>query len=133
MSAQSSDVRPVLTIRRDSVCLADDVDAPHEVKLAIEGDASLWSVAERVLQMRYLPGIAGGRATWILESGSRALAVFAQHWSRPRFLVSPDRAVLSYIDREAKSHLNLRYWRQADPEDVYEALRTGGPLPDRYR
>jgi hypothetical protein len=132
MSGQSSYPPPILTIWRDSVCLADDVDAPHEIRLPIEGEESLGSVTERVLQTCYLPRIAEGKATWIVESGSRALAVIAQQWSRPRFLVSPEEAAVSYVDHDAEWHLSFRYWRQADPEEVYGALQVGGPLPDRF-
>lgn len=83
----------------------------------------------------YLAAIAGGRATWILETGAqtaRPLAVLAQQWWHPRFLVEPDAAAATYIQRDAAPHLYLRYWCQVDPARVFGCLQRGEPLPDRY-
>ena len=123
-----------LIVWRDSVCAGDDCDAPHEIVLTV-GSESLRSVTRRLIARQYLAAIAGGLATWILQSGTRgncSLAVLAQQWPEPRFLVNPDADVFSYIQSDANPHLNLRYWCQVDPTRVFECLVRGDPLPDQY-
>ena len=114
--------------------MADDCDAPHELALGVADNESLREVV-RMFRTSYPASIAGGRATWILEAGGRgdrALAVLAQQWWRPRFLVEPDAAVSTYIQPDARPHLHLKYWCQADPKKVFDCLQRGEPLPDRY-
>ena len=120
---------------RDSVCMADDCAAPHELILSVADSESLRSVVGHLFKASYLAAIAGGRATWILETGerkSRPLAVLAQQRSRPRFLVEPDVAVTTYIQPDAIPHLYLKYWCQVDPGRVFDCLQRGDPLPDKY-
>jgi len=119
-----------LVIWRDSVCAGDDVDAPHELSLTFPSDASLQNLADLLLAQRYLASISGGQATWILES-TRPLAVFAQQWPHPRFLMAPDTPLTSLVDPEALPHLQFRYQCQADPEQVFNCLTKGLPLPTR--
>ena len=119
-----------LSIWRDSVCAGDDCDAPHELKLGVWDD-TLRDVVNELLRKRYLASIEGGRATWILEA-SRPLAVLAQQWERPRFLVDAEAAVGKYISRGQPPELRLRYWCQTDPDKVFECLRDGRALPDRH-
>ena len=114
---------------RDSVCAGDDCDAPHELSISVPRDVSVLQVAERF--GGYLPSIQGGKATWILE-GRRPLAVFAQQWSEPRFLVAPESPFVSLVDLDATPHLQFRYWCQVDPERVFDCLRRGQQLPDKY-
>ena len=124
-------VSPIpLIVWRDSVCAGDDCDAPHELKLAVQ-DETLRDVVSELLRKGYLASIAGGKATWILQA-SRPLAVLAQQWEQPRFLVDAEAAVGRYISRGQRPDLRLRYWCQADPDRVFECLRDGRPLPDRY-
>ena len=123
-----------LVIWRDSVCMGDDCDAPHALVLPIAGGESVRDIV-RMFGTSYLASIAGGQATWILETGgrpARPLAVLAQQWWRPRFLVAPDIRVTAYIHQGILPHLYLKYWCQVDPERVFGCLQRGEPLPDRY-
>lgn len=122
-----------LIVWRESVCQADDCDAPHERVFSVS-TSSLCSITDRLLEARYLAPIYGGRATWILQSNhctGRALAVLAPQWSQPRFLVDPDKDVFSYVQLDANQHLYLSYWCQADPDQVFECLQRGEILTDR--
>jgi hypothetical protein len=124
-----------LILWRDSVCAGDDCDAPHELALVVGAD-SLGSFIKRLLVADYLPSISGGNATWILKTErhtDRALAVIAQQWAEPRFVVAADADVLLYINRSAKKpNLYLTYWCQVDPETVFQRLQRNESLPDRY-
>lgn len=44
-----------VTITRDSVCMADDVDAPHEQKFVVPNGATLAQLASVVARTSYLP------------------------------------------------------------------------------
>ena len=125
----SSDLQ--ITIWRDSVCAGDDADAPHEVRLVLPREVSVGSLADRIIERRYLASVAGDRATWILN-GRRPLAVFAQQWLQPRFLISPESLLAPLIDLTTSPHLQFRYWCQVDPDRVFDCLLHGKPLPDKY-
>jgi len=120
-----------IVICRDSVTMSDDVDAPHEWSVPLTSDTSIGALVGAVLRARYLAGIAGGYATWILE-GARPLAVVAQEWGAPRWLVAPELPVAVLARPDGRPDLKVRYWCQIDPGRVYECLRAGEPLPDRY-
>jgi hypothetical protein len=123
-----------LILWRDSVTAGDDCDAPHRLVLGVRAD-SLSSFIKRVLGAHNLLGISGGKATWILkpeDHSDRSLAVIAQQWVEPRFLVTADADVLLYINRGAKPHLYFTYWCQVDPDRVFQCLQRNEPLPDRY-
>lgn len=113
-----------LVLWRDSVCAGDDGDAPHEWVLGVSRDASLLDLVENCRENRYLASISGGRATWVLEA-VRPLAVLAQQWAEPRFLVAPESPISSLIDIASRPHLNFRYCCQVDPAQVFADLRRG--------
>ena len=123
-----------LVVWRESVCAGDDCDAPHELILTV-GNDSLRGVTDRLIAAHYLASITGGRATWILQAGDqegRSLAVLAQEWAQPRFLVASDAEALTYVQSGARPHLLVRYWCQVDPAKVFDCLQRGEPLPDRH-
>ncbi len=120
-----------IVIWRDSVAAGDDVDAPHELRIASPGHQSLDSLVTRIIQANYLASIAGGKATWILKSGNRALAVVAQQWPAPCFLVPAEHSARSYLSG-GECDLEFIYWCQVDPGRVFECLANGKPLPDRH-
>lgn len=47
-------------VSRDSVCMADDCDAPNEYRLNVKGAPSVEGLIELVWLARPLPQIAGG-------------------------------------------------------------------------
>ena len=120
-----------LVVWRDSVAAGDDADAPHEWTVPGERGTPIGTIVETLLRARYLASIAGGRATWIVE-GVRPLAVVAQQWTTARWLVPPETVVATVARPERPPDLQLRYWCQVDPDRVFECLRSGAPLPDRY-
>jgi hypothetical protein len=120
-----------LIIWRDSVAAGDDGDAPHEVSVPTAPDATISEVVHRLARARYLASIIGGIATWIIQT-DRPIAVVAQQWTAPRYLVSPDASIWSVVDHGARPHVHARYWCQVDPDLVFECLRTGQPLPEKH-
>jgi hypothetical protein len=120
-----------VVIWRDSVAMGDDIEAPHEWVVPVAEDAPIGAVVEEMLRVSYLASIAGGRATWIVE-GAQPLAVVAQQWTAPRWLADPELPVSILRRPDGRPDLQIRYWCQADPDRVFDTLRTGAPLPDRH-
>jgi len=123
-----------LKIQRDSVCMADDMDAPHEDQIVV-ANWSVGTVATTIINRHYLALISGGLATWILRTDDydgTPIAVIAQQWQDPKFLVPESSSILEMVrDRDSPSAY-LQYYCQVDPDCVLSALRNGQPLPDQY-
>lgn len=109
-------------VTRESVCAADDVDAPHLMRLHVPDDWTWESLIHQVWQGSRLPSISGGKATWALSSNI-PLAVIAQEWKQPAFLfrLDSDRGRLDIADQEIRLHWS--YFDQLDPELVLRVLR----------
>jgi hypothetical protein len=121
-----------LNVARDSVCAGDDIDAPHAKQFAFQAKDTLAEALSAIVETRYLANIAGGEATWIVEAAGKPVAVVAQQWKSPKFLIDPTTRVTECITPEAPRELFFRYWCQIDPAVVFECLRLGRPLPDKY-
>jgi len=121
----------LLNVERDSVCAADDADAPHARGFAFKGNESLAEALSAIIDTGYLPTIAYGKATSIVEA-DKPLAVVAQQWSLPEFLVDPATQLTDCLSGVDLEHLYFRYWCQADPRVVFDRLKAGQPLPDIF-
>lgn len=130
MSSVRRGKRQSIVVWRDSVAAGDDFDAPHEIKLYLEECASVAHVVAELTSIGYLPSISGGRATWIVEAGSQPIAVLAQQWSEPRYLVPAAQPMTPLIGNPVRCHIRLKYCRQTDPDSVLECLKNGSPLPN---
>jgi hypothetical protein len=117
-------------IWRDSVAMGDDIDAPHEWRVALAANATVAKLVTEILQKGYLAMIAGGRASWIVE-GRSPVAVLAQQWSAPRWLVDSETPLTALRRQTGRANFEIRYWCQVDPEEVFACLRDRKPLPER--
>jgi hypothetical protein len=120
----------VLTVERDGVCAGDDIESPHTRRFKVRPDATLAEALSEILGKQYLALIIGGKATWVVES-DKPLAVVAQQWKSPRFLVDPDTPVADCVPPGGPKPLYFRYWVQADPVKVLRKLRAGQPAPEK--
>ena len=116
---------------RDSVAAGDDAFAPHEVTIHIEYDESMEATLEKILATHYLPLIQGGKATWILV-GRKPIAVVAQQWLEPHYLVESTTRTEDLIGSAGDHHLEFMYWCQVEPGEVVKSLEQGSRLPDKY-
>jgi hypothetical protein len=120
-----------IIVWRDSVAAGDDIFAPHEIKIKVEDDEGIKSALEKILATRYLPSIQGGKATWILV-GRKPLAVLAQQWSEPRYLVASNSHTKDLVESESDHQLDFLYWCQVEPNEIMESIVQGKPWPDRF-
>jgi hypothetical protein len=121
----------LIHVDRDSVCAGDDAE-PHSATCYVLPTASVSELIDAALSVCRLASIAGGRATWLIEVGvpGRCVGVVAQQWVAPR-LLAPNAAITGLFVSAARS-VYFRYWAQNDPDLVFEALRAGRSLPDKY-
>lgn len=86
-----------------------------------------------VLQHHYVPRyIQGGRATWVLRAGGEdglPLAVLAQQWAAPHFLVSPTDSITRYAQPNGNPSLFVSYLVQIDPARIVACCQRGEKLP----
>lgn len=123
----------VLMVDRDSVCAGDDC-ASHACSFSVPLAASLSELLYQAKKACRLASISGGKATWIVEVGGydgMPIAVVAQQWDEARALIPSATTVESLFANQQKQ-LFFKYWCQANPETVFDALVSNSPLPSRY-
>jgi hypothetical protein len=111
-----------VTIGRDEVHWGDNA---LNWELQVEDDATIYDVLFAMHKANYLPGISGGQACWVVV-GVRPVAVIAQQWMIPKWLVSPNLPVSALRNPEGRTDFTVEYLTQADPEEVYTRLRGDG-------
>lgn len=122
-----------LKVDRDSVCAGDDC-LSHQVSIVVASDSTLVEVLNAAQKACPLAFIAGGNATWLIDTenyGEGCIGVIAQQWEGPKLLVSKNTAA-SDLWQNSEGFLYFRYWCQANPDAVFEAVETGIEPPPRY-
>lgn len=119
---QRSARKQVVRLERDAVCAWDDMLGPIVGRVSVEKTASLADALKLVKDSDFLPRIVDGKATWVAMA-SIPLAVVAQEWAEPRFLVDPATPLADLVGKEGK--LFFRYFEQNNPEAVFQAQRGG--------
>jgi hypothetical protein len=67
-----------LSITRDSVCAADDCDAPHQRTLSVDTTSTSQQLIASIIEQNYLPIVQGGKATWIVGLDGKTIGVVTQ-------------------------------------------------------
>lgn len=120
-------------VDRDSVCAGDDCES-HEASFGTNPTDTIADFVRQALSANPLAAITSGRATWLIDTegyGKGCIGVVAQQWTAPRFLLSESTTVAQLFGNRQPT-LFFRYWCQSPPETVFQALRSGDPLPSRY-
>ena len=141
----------IINITRDSVCMADDCDAPHTTTLEIleiltvtsSGHRKITKIGEVIAcfdYQSYLPSISGGQATWVAwiavetthsqalpsnEYSFIPLAVIAEQWQAPRYLLVANQPIERFYcsdNNQPSLQLHFAYQQQQDPMQVYVEL-----------
>ena len=66
----------------------------------------------------FLPQIVGGHATWVATVDYAAIAVLAQQWPQPHWLIDPRTPVADAV--------HFKYLAQRDPDAVIAELAEAG-------
>lgn len=87
-----------IMLTRESVCLADDVDAPHPHPLTIEAQADLLAIAVRIAASSYLP-MQGDEWGWVIEAKDVVIAIRPRRlWGRWTVVLQGDPTTVRATD-----------------------------------
>ena len=120
----------IVAVHRDSVAAGDDTES-HAATAVVPLASNLMELVAAALRVCPLASISGDRATWLVDVDAASIGVIAQQWPRPKFVIAEHTSVTDVFAGK-NTVLHFRYWCQADPDAVFEALRDGRPLPPRY-
>ena len=112
----------LIHVERDSVCMGDDVNAPHRASYELSNVQTIKQLINYLDKKYNLAGVSATTIAWVLKS-TKPLAVFAPVWDEPRLLVEEDEALSSLIEDQHVLHLHFAYIIRCDPEEVYQALK----------
>jgi hypothetical protein len=121
------------SVDRDSVCAGDDSE-PHRATFLTTTSTRVADFLRDACRASPLAAIEGGQATWLIDtggSGEGCIGVIAQQWMEPKLLV-PETTTVGELYASRPPTVFFRYWCQASPEAVFEALSAGKPLPPRH-
>lgn len=107
-------------LTRDSVAAGDDLDAPHTHRVTVPDCETGVALVAEILKHPYLPGISGGKATWVVTS-HEPFAVCAQEWPEPKTLKFP--VPIEHLATEGgEIRLHFSYMGQIEPKTVFDVL-----------
>ena len=122
-----------IVVDTDSVAAGDDIFS-HQVEIVIPVSRSVKELVDVAKEKCPLASIKGGKATWFVYAGIGNwvnIAVLAHQWESPQFLIDQTIEVKNLFTGIEKS-VTFKYWCQASPNAVYDALKSNTELPDRY-
>jgi len=73
----------LINAERDSVCMGDDIDAPHSYSFKISANATLNDVFEHLARKHYLASVAGKNHSWEAIISNESLALFVGNNQHP--------------------------------------------------
>jgi len=111
----------VIFINRESVCMGDDCE-DHELEFKVNESTTLCELIIELFNMRYLASIGGGKATWVLRYKTQLLAVIAQEWDKPQYLVDENIKLYDLLNSCERIELFFEYLMQINPGIVYKKL-----------
>ncbi|WP_166837609.1 hypothetical protein [Rheinheimera pleomorphica] len=98
----------LIKVERDSVCMGDDVDAPHSYSFKLPCDSSLSDVFKHLAGKRYLASVAGRNHSWDAIIGKKSLAKFLANNREPQASASLSAKVSKY-EKDGVLHVRFKY------------------------
>ena len=95
-----------INVERDSVCMGDDVDAPHSYVFHLPFDASMYDVFEHLAKKRYLAYVAGKNHSWEAIIDFDAVAFFKGNAIMPEPSPRLQSSISNYANNQS---LNIRF------------------------
>jgi hypothetical protein len=96
----------LIEVERDSVCMGDDVDAPHSYSFKVSANTTLSEVFEHLARKHYLASVAGRNHSWEAIIGHDSLALFKGNNQQPE----PSSALLNQVSQYSKKGiLGIRF------------------------
>lgn len=98
----------LIKVERDSVCMGDDVDAPHSYRFKLPLDASLSDVFKHLAAKCYLASVAGRNHSWEAIIDKKSMVKFLENNQEPEASVSLS-AKLSEYEKDGVLHVRFKY------------------------
>jgi hypothetical protein len=93
-------------VERDSVCMGDDIDAPHSYNFKVPAHATLNEIFEHLASKRYLATVAGRDHSWEAVIGNKSIALFKGNNRLPE----PSGTLSNSVSKhESEGTLNVRF------------------------
>ena len=73
----------IVKVERDSVCMGDDMDAPHSYSFNVSSESTLDEVFKHLEWKRYLASVAGKNHSWEAIIENKSVALFKENNQRP--------------------------------------------------
>lgn len=89
-----------IILRRDSVCAADDCEAPHFLEFDYDKTQTLRALLCHIGSLSYLPHVVGRRHKWQVMIGSELVGEFKGNHKRPVFNTTLYQPLDNYTDNE---------------------------------
>jgi len=106
-----------IIITRNSVCLADDIYAPHEKKWNLDLKSSIHKILQQC-KSEYLPtNLQGGTPRWIAKCDNNVIAVVAQS-CKESTIIKRKQTLESLINSDG--NLELRF--ELLPENEFKSV-----------
>lgn len=87
----------LVKVERDSVCMGDDIDAPHSYSFRLPCEATLNDVFTHLAGKRYLASVAGRNHSWEAIIDKRSLALFKANNQEPEVSASLSNKISEYV------------------------------------
>ena len=98
----------LIKVERDSVCMGDDIDAPHEYKFNLPEEATLNQLFDHLAKKSYLASVAGKNHSWEAAVNNKIAALFKGNSKTPE----PSKMLSTKISKLAQNgtiNVNFKY------------------------
>lgn len=112
----------LIHVERDSVCMGNDVYAPHRQSYELQGFQSIKQIVDYTAKNYRLASVSATDIAWVLMA-AEALAVFSPVWPEPSLLVKGDDAVSRFMENGPVLNLYFAYIMNCDHEQIYQTLK----------
>ena len=120
----------LIHVTRDSVCMGDDVYAPHRQSYELQGFQSIKQIVGYTAKNYRLASVSARDIAWVLMA-AEALAVFSPVWPEPRLLVKEDDEVSRFMENGPVLNLYFAYIINCNPEQIYSILQGQHATPQQ--
>ncbi|MBZ6067968.1 hypothetical protein ACKC5O_10970 [Aeromonas schubertii] len=85
-----------INVERDSVCMGDDIDAPHSYSFTLNSKATLQDIFIKLAKDNYLANVAGNNHSWVAKISREEIAVIEGNSKLPKPNSSLDNKLYGY-------------------------------------
>ena len=118
-----------IIIDRDSVYMGDDMDS-HEKIIKITQPMKLSDFIDMIINLRYLPYISGGKATWVMKYQNKSLAIIGLKKYEPDITEYKTKLLIDNVEfaellsADSEKKIGFGYYAQEDYRSIYKKMKV---------